>query len=181
MPYADMPKGLTETARPSHSNHHRTKHLSQAFTTMEPSNTAYEPMRHGCVGEPISEPYDPEKPLVPESQQHAKAERRLRNPNKTLKERTKANSLRLALRAVSLVLSISILAVQAHTLDVWFETRKDVSSTRVNGMTMQAWAYLDSKPTWVMFATSIFASVIHLFALGSLCAIVRCIVFNGYV
>jgi hypothetical protein len=145
--------------------------LMQNFAVMDSNNTAYEPLRRAFMPEHTSEECDAEKPLVP-GNEIEKKQSHAHDTSKINGVGSQKSGARVALRVFALMLSLSILAVQGRTLSVWFETRKDGSLNKINGMTMRAWAWLDSTPTWVIFAISSFATTVHLFALGSLCSIV---------
>lgn len=136
-----------------------------------PSPIAFEPFRHGQALEQVPEPYDPEKPLVPDSEK-PRSIRQQYDVTHHSKSRAAPNYVRITLRTVALALAISIMAMQAHSLYVWFSTRKDNSLTRTNGMTMKVWAVLDPWPTWITLGASVFAALVHIFALFSLCPFV---------
>ncbi|KIV92140.1 hypothetical protein PV10_06602 [Exophiala mesophila] len=126
-------------------------------------SSAYEPFTHSQV----PEPYDPEKPLVPQGpsespRQKPTRERRVR--------RATTNYTRIVLRALAFAFAVSIIGIQAHTLYVYLDTRNDTAINRVTNLKTELWAFLDVWPNWAIMGTAILATLIQVVAIGTLCS-----------
>lgn len=129
-------------------------------------SSAYEPYKH----EQVPEPYDPERPLVPDGA--SKAVRQTPARERRSSRRATTNYTRIALRALAFAFAISIVGVQAHALYVYLDTRTDTAVNRVTNLNTELWAFLDVWPNWAILGTAILATLIQIVALGTLCSCV---------
>jgi hypothetical protein len=81
-----------------------------------------------------------------------------------------SDSVRIALRLFALAFALSIIAVQSHVAWVWNKSRNETIQNPQTGFRMRAWAAeMDLWPTWTNIGAGVFASVIHISSLITLC------------
>ncbi|KAK6535579.1 hypothetical protein TWF694_002034 [Orbilia ellipsospora] len=126
-------------------------------------NTSYEPYRAGRHGSDHSA----EKPLVLSA-----TGRKSPNGNisRNRQHRAAPNRLRIILRVFILALASTILALQIHSIVVYFNTREDAMQNTQTGWRVGQWPVLDKNPTWVMLGVSAGSFLVQALALITLCS-----------
>lgn len=108
-------------------------------------------------------------------QQHVHQQNHHDRHNRT--PRTRFQPLRTVLRVPSLVIAITIFALQVYSAYIWLKTRHDTAKNSTTGFQTRIWAVIDAWPTWTMLGVAALATVIHLLAFGSFCGCVYPIPF----
>lgn len=90
---------------------------------------------------------------------------------------TATTCLRIFLRTILLLISVTVLAVQIYSVKIWLITRHESFNVRTGSTYMKttAWAAIDAGPTWTLIGVAFFAFLIHLLSLISLSSCVRLI------
>ncbi|KAJ9608776.1 hypothetical protein H2200_006547 [Cladophialophora chaetospira] len=129
-------------------------------------SAGYEPYRH----RDFQEPDDAEKPLVPETDNHMPVHQQ---QPRNLSSRAARNPIRVGLRILALIITVTILAMQAHSTYVWLQTRRNTQLNSTTHLHTRVWAVLDIWPTWTMLGVSLLAVMVHLVSFLALCACCR--------
>lgn len=75
--------------------------------------------------------------------------------------------MRVGLRIVALIVSVTVLGVQVYSAYIWLSTRDRIVFNRATKLNTRSWAVIDTWPTWVMIAAAGVATMIQLSALIS--------------
>ncbi|KIW21666.1 hypothetical protein PV08_02246 [Exophiala spinifera] len=145
---------------------------------MDPRPSSYEPFRHG------RDKYDADGHMnaVADDETLLKQEDYTRQPHavdqpcskgshhhKDRPPRARFQASRTVFRVLSLVLTITILGIQAYSLYLWLKTQHMTAKNKTTGFQTKIWAVVDTRPTWVMIGVAVGAVGIHFIAFGSLC------------
>jgi hypothetical protein len=120
---------------------------------------------------PVENGDEVEKRLVPEAH-NTKQTRPKDRGNHRLFE-----GIRVGLRACALILTISVLAVQAHSYYVWDTTSDETTVDAQTLVRIRLWPILDLSPVWTMLAVSAVTILIHVMAFGTFCGCVSAVLF----
>lgn len=74
------------------------------------------------------------------------------------------DTIRLALRVLVLIVTLSILSLTAHGVNVWKITHNSVDRNE-DGWVRTRWPSIKMLSTWLMLASAVFASLVQLLAL----------------
>ena len=125
--------------------------------------SAYEPFKHARDADDDN----PEKPLVRDAVD-GKNHMRVQNARRQA-SRGAPHIVRAILRTIVLLVAVTILAVQGHSMSVWLDTRHQSAYNPKTRLRTTLWAHLDSGPTWTMLIAALIAVVVHFLALLTLC------------
>lgn len=140
---------------------------------MDPAQSSYEPFRHARDNGDADRHMDPSADDETLLKQHALNQPRSQG-GRLNNDRAPARfqTPRTVFRVLSLVLAITILGIQVHSVYVWLKTRPQSTRNQTTGFQTRIWAVIDSWPSWVMLGVAVAAVVVHFIAFGSLCGCV---------
>ncbi|KAH7246777.1 hypothetical protein BKA59DRAFT_455805 [Fusarium tricinctum] len=122
-------------------------------------NTAYEPFARTAYA--VEEPEDGHLELNTDEQQLIKKQ----NTRRRKAQAPSSYSSAFA-RGISLLIAITVAAVQSGALSVWFRTRNDAMTNPQGKFKPKAWpAVLDVKPTYTILCVALVTIVFQLFAI----------------